>query len=86
MHWVWATDANTNQRIPVNLAAIPTMMRATLPVQRQITILFLGGIARVDGRDYYAQTHVLESPEELLIAPVIVPPAFPKFTPQKGST
>lgn len=78
MHWVWATDAHTRNRIPVNLAAIPTMARAKRPDGVSVTILFIGGIAVRGDQDVYAQTHVLETPEELLAAPAVLPPSVPQ--------
>lgn len=82
MHWVWATDAHSRQRIPVNLAAIKTMSRATRPDGVQVTILFLGGIAVRGDQDVYSQTHVLERPEELLALPAVLPPSIPPPQPK----
>lgn len=82
MHWVWATDAHSRQRIPVNLAAIPTMTKVAGQDGAR-TILFLGGLA-IDaaGKHHYAQTHVLETPEELLALPAVLPPSIPSPQPK----
>ena len=71
-HWVWATDANTRQRIPVNLSAIPCMLAVVHPDGTQVTALFLGGMA-VDQKGVvnYAQAQVLESAAELFSSPAI---------------
>ncbi len=71
-HWVWATDVNTKQRVPVNLTSIPFM----LPIKRQegfaVTALFIGGVAiAADGTYVYAQAQVLETPQELFSSPKI---------------
>lgn len=71
-HWVWATDVNTLQRVPVNLTSIPTMLPVKRPDGSWATALFLGGIATtVDGNFIYAQAQVLESPQELFSSPKI---------------
>lgn len=71
-HWVWATDANTLQRVPVNLTCIPTMLPVKHRDGSMVTALFLGGIAAVqDGAFIYAQAQVLESPQELFSSPKI---------------
>lgn len=78
-HWVWATDATTKDRIPVNLSAIPTMLPGKLDDGRAITILFLGGVAMDQhGQMHYARAHVMESPAELFIAPPIPLAEMPK--------
>lgn len=71
-HWVWATDADTKQRIPVNLGAVPTMITLKRPDGSQVTVVFLGGMA-IDptGVVHYAQSRVLESPQELFTSPKI---------------
>lgn len=71
-HWVWATDATTNQRIPVNLTAIPTMLSLTRADGTAVTALFIGGIAfDPKGAVHYAQSQVLETPAELFSSPKI---------------
>lgn len=71
-HWVWATDATTNQRIPVNLTAVPTMLSLSRPDGSKVTALFFGGLAfDQKGAVHYAQTQVLESPAELFSSPKI---------------
>lgn len=70
-HWVWATDVNTKQRIPVNLGAMLTM----LPVKRDgidVTALFFGGVAcDAQGAFHYAQVQVLETIQTLFASPKI---------------
>lgn len=71
-HWVWATDANTRQRVPVNLTATPFM----LPVKKQdgsmVTAMFFGGMTiDANGAIHYAQAQVLETPQELFSSPKI---------------
>lgn len=69
MHWVWATTIE-GERVPVNLAAVPTMTRTK--GADACTILFLGGVTLLPtGVPAYAQTRVVETPEALLTAPVI---------------
>ena len=71
-HWVWATDANTKKRIPVNLTAIPTMLPVVRADGTELTALFLGGMAfDAQGAAHYAQAQVLESVQELLVSPKI---------------
>lgn len=71
-HYVWATDANTRQRIPVNLSAIPTWLPVQLPDGRAVTALFLGGMTTTpNGGFAYAQVQVLETIEDLITAPRI---------------
>lgn len=89
MHWVYATDPS-GKKIPVNLAAIPTMLRSIVKdgeVEKPVTILFLGGIAvSIQGGITYAQTQVLETPDELFAlkpieaGPKPLHPAFTQFT------
>jgi hypothetical protein len=72
MHWVLATTPE-GVKIPVNLAAIPTMMRLG-----DATVLFLGGVGVLPHPDptkplivEYARTLVRETPEQLLALPEV---------------
>ncbi len=78
MHWVWATDP-AGKKIAVNLAAIFTMLRTTIKdaeAEKPVTILFLGGVAiSIQTQTIYAQTRVLETPDELFaLKPIEVGP------------
>lgn len=71
-HWVWATDANTKERIPLNLSVIPTMLRRKTDDGREITVAFMGGLAiDQNGMHHYAKVHILERDVELFTAPPI---------------
>ena len=70
-HWIWATDANTKQRIPVNLTAIHSMLPVKRPDGSAATALFFGGMAFDGGNVHYAQAQVVEAPQELFSSPKI---------------
>jgi hypothetical protein len=92
-HWVWATDANTKQRIPINLSAIPCMLSVVQANGTQVTALFLGGMTLdAKGVALYAQAQVMETAAELFSSPAIkmrsskakLPPEIAKLaTPHK---
>lgn len=95
MHWVWATDRDGN-RVPVNLAAVCSMMRGKTKVmngaglvEMDVTMLFLGGVAiQQDGSALWANTQVRETPDELFaMKPIEVGPKdlHPSFKALIGS-
>lgn len=84
MRWIRATGIN-NEPVYINMAAVQTMMRAP---NGKSTMLYLGGMAlREMGEGppqvHYANTQVLESPEQLLAMPVVDPATIDHEVPVK---
>ena len=71
MHFVWATAVN-GDKVPVNLEHVATMLRGKNDKGVEATSLFYGHIAvSVQGAVTYANTQVLETPEQLFTLPRI---------------
>lgn len=71
-HWVWATDANTHERVCLNLGVVQMMFLRKMGDGREVTVIPLGGIAiDQNGAAQYAQMFVTEKPAELLVSPPI---------------
>ena len=75
MKWVEATLHDSDDRVYLNLDAIPQMSVQNISgedgeiAHKDVTVVFLGGIAAtIQGNFVYATTYVKESPEELILS------------------
>jgi len=83
MHWVWCSGVN-GDKVPVNLDMIATMLRGKNEKGVEITSMFYGTMAmNIQGQVSYANTQVLETPEQIFALPRIeIAPSRPAM-PQK---
>ena len=68
MHWVWCSTAD-GDKVPVNLEHVATMARMKTKnkdgADIEVTSLFYGCVAQHGAGVHYANSQVLETPEEI---------------------